>query len=480
VPLINSVEELLQREGVKYWAVPHELTGSLEQAAKSAGIPMSRVARAVVLNDDRGVVLAILPLTHLIDFGQLKQTLGRDLKPGSAKSANSSFYDREPRSVPPIAIGYNYEVIIEDSLRDFSTVYFEPGSHDILLRVHGDGFVQLQGSAARWMPFAQAQEQLVSEVSLDNTGEMVVPDGLDDVGTLAPLADVKDEVQQIYDLPVMPQMAQSLLKLQSNPDAEISELARVVELDPSLAAQVVRYARSPFFGFRGKIETIHDAITRVLGFDMVMHMALGIAAGQAFRNPPDGPLGLVQFWRHATYSAALSQALVPHIGADEPPKPGLAYLTGLLHNFGYLLLGHMFQPQFFVLNKLVESNPNIPVTTLEAQVLGASKLKERFDRGHADMGAWLMEAWSMPGEVVVAMREHHNPHYRDEHAVYANLTLATDHLLKRFHVGDADSSELPESIFQALQLDPTKAIQIAERVIDECQQLDAMARTLAA
>jgi HD-like signal output (HDOD) protein len=96
------------------------------------------------------------------------------------------------------------------------------------------------------------------------------------------------------------------------------------------------------------------------------------------------------------------------------------------------------------------------------------------------MGAWLMEAWSMPGEVVVAMREHHNPHYRDEHAVYANLTLATDHLLKRFHVGDADSSELPESIFQALQLDPTKAIQIAERVIDECQQLDAMARTLAA
>ena len=176
--------------------------------------------------------------------------------------------------------------------------------------------------------------------------------------------DIRRRIEQIYELPPMPAVARRVLQLRNNPGASVAELAAIVELDPSLAAQVVRYAVSPFYAYRGKIGSIHDAITRVLGFDMVMNMALGLATGKSFRNPCDGPLGLHAFWQHAVYSATLVQALAKRMLPNARPQPGMAYLAGLLHNFGFLLLGHLFLPEFKLLNKLVIAHPESPADVL--------------------------------------------------------------------------------------------------------------------
>ena len=230
--------------------------------------------------------------------------------------------------------------------------------------------------------------------------------------SVRPASDLRRRIEQIYQLPPMPEMAQRILALRNDPDASIADLAAIVEMDPSLAAQVVRHATSPFYGYRGKIRSIHDAITRVLGFDLVMNMALGLAMGRSFRNPKDGPLGLRAFWRHAVYSACLAQALAREVPEDRRPEPGLAYLAGLLHNFGFLLLGHLFPPEFKLLNRLVAANPDKPVSALEKCVLGMGQAQDVLDMGHAGIGAWLMQAWQMPEEIVVTLREHHDPEYR--------------------------------------------------------------------
>lgn len=291
--------------------------------------------------------------------------------------------------------------------------------------------------------------------------------------------EIRRRIEQVYELPPMPEMARRILQLRNNPDASVAELASIVELDPSLAAQVVRYAASPFYAYRGRISSIHDAITRVLGFDMVMNMALGLATGKSFHNPCDGPLGLGAFWKHAIYTATLVQALAKRMPPKARPQPGLAYLAGLLHNFGFLLLGHLFPPEFKLLNKLVAAHPESPVTTLEKCVLGMGQAQNFLEMGHAQIGTWLMQSWQMPEEIIVTLREHHNPEYAGDHALFPHLVMVADHVLKGRDIGDAPDDQLPPTSLDRLELSEDTVRETAEQLFLDCTALDMMAHQLA-
>lgn len=291
--------------------------------------------------------------------------------------------------------------------------------------------------------------------------------------------EIRRRIEQVYELPPMPEMARRVLQLRNNPDASIAELASIVELDPSLAAQVVRYAASPFYAYRGTINSIHDAITRVLGFDMVMNMALGLATGKSFQNPCDGPLGLHAFWRHAVYTATLVQALAKRMPPSSRPQPGMVYLAGLLHNFGFLLLGHLFPPEFKLLNKLVAAHPESPVTALEKCVLGMGQAQNLLEMGHAQIGSWLMQSWQMPDEIVITLREHHNPAYQGDHAVFPHLIMIADHILKGREIGDAPDACLPPLSLETIGLTEAFVTEVADQLFEDCTSLDQMARQLA-
>lgn len=110
-----------------------------------------------------------------------------------------------------------------------------------------------------------------------------------------PLLDIKSRIEALEQLPAMPGVARQIIQLRATPNAGVDALSKIVENDPSLAAQVLRYARSPLYAYRGKIDSVHTAIARVLGYDMVLNLALGIATAKPFKVPRKGPLGLDAF-----------------------------------------------------------------------------------------------------------------------------------------------------------------------------------------
>ena len=285
-----------------------------------------------------------------------------------------------------------------------------------------------------------------------------------------PLLDIKPRIEKIDKLPPMPEMTQKIIRLSSDPNASVAALVKVVELDPSLAVQIMRYASSPFFGYQGKIDSVNTAIARVLGFSMVVNLALGMTAAKPFKIPRNVPLGLENFWRHAVFSAALVQAISSALNEELRPPAGLAYLSGLLHNFGHLLLGHLFKKEFLILNKFVASEPETPVVEIEKKILGTD---------HGQIGAWLMQAWKLPEEVVIATREHHNEDYNGPHAVYPQLVMLADHLLKGQGIGDAPDSNIPAAILDALELGEYQVTMLTNRVLEDCDALDRMAQQLA-
>ncbi len=285
-----------------------------------------------------------------------------------------------------------------------------------------------------------------------------------------PLLNIRARIEHLDRLPPMPEMTQKIIQLSADPDASVKDLVKIVQLDPSLAAQIMRYASSPFFSYRGKVDSLDTAITRVLGFNTVLNLALGATAAKPFRIPRNVPLGLDAFWQHAVFSAALVQALSSIVPREIRPPAGLAYLAGMLHNFGHLLLGHLFKKEFLILNKFIANEPDKPIETLELEVLGTD---------HGSVGAWLLEAWRLPEEIVVAAREHHNEGYEGPHAIYAQLVLIADRLLKSHGIGDAPTTMLPPQVLESLEIGEYQAVTVTERILEGCEGLEAMARQFA-
>ena len=80
----------------------------------------------------------------------------------------------------------------------------------------------------------------------------------------------------------------------------------------------------------------------------------------------------------------------------------------------------------------------------------------------------------------MVLREHHNSDYDGLHAVYANLVLLGDRLLKRYDIGDASSSELPQDILLKLGLKENILESTLEKFLQAQEDLEFMAKTLAA
>jgi HD-like signal output (HDOD) protein/prolyl-tRNA editing enzyme YbaK/EbsC (Cys-tRNA(Pro) deacylase) len=466
-----TARRYLDKQDIPYSVVPCPIDSRGKSQNKSSGIPAAAVARAIMLKDASGLVMAVIPVTHRLNLDALNRLLHRRLRPAEKLDYQSVFADCTPGVLPALGEAYGFETIIDDSLLDQDFVFVASGNSGELLRMTGEDFQNLHSNAWYGNVFSHIADRTELRGSENNDNAPADNHATQGQTGMSSVANMRQRIEQITNLPPMPSLAQRIIQLNANPYAHANDLAKLVEKDPSLAAQIIRYAQSPLYGYQGKIASIRQAISRVLGYDMVMNIALGVAAARPFKIQHDGPLGLMAFWRHATYSATLCQSLCDLIPRQDRPRPGTAYLAGLLHNFGFLLLGHSFPKEFTLLHDAVMREPNTPVVELEQRLLGVT---------HCEIGAWLMEAWNMPAEIITVQKEHHNIDYTGPFANYVHLVTLVDSLLKGHEMGDADSEALPASILSSLGLKEEDLYKALEHTIESHEELDSMARQLVA
>jgi len=450
------LRRFLEDKGVKYEFLKHPDSKTAFEAASDLDIEADRIARATLLRDRDGIVMVIYPVSRKLNLEELNNKLKRQYSILNAKGV-----------YVPLAAVYHVDAIVDETLLGLEPVYMVFDS-ETLCRVSGSDFQILQGTAVWYDSIFYPKNAATSNDSLIMKEVQPIVD-VDEVSSRR--QQIKEKLQNVAELPAMPKIAQEVLQLGGNPYANATDLSAIIEQDPSLSAQLLRYARSPFYGYRGEIESVSDAISRVLGFDMVMDMALGISMGKAFKNPTDGPLGLNAFWRHATYSAAFVQKLGNAVTNTHRPRPGMAYLSGLLHNMGILLLGHLFRKEYNLLTRTLKENPGAELIELEQQVLGVT---------HMELGVWLMESWNLPDELIIAVKEHHNTHYNDTHSVYPNLILISNRMLSAMEMGDEVSDALPAELLDELGLTSEQVIEIFETIVENKEGLDYMALQMAA
>lgn len=458
-----NIRDFLDRQQVAYETLPHRRTATLTQAADACDIPVSQLVRAVILVDAQGLLMAVLPADHVLDFEALCKLLHRDVELVPGNQLMAIFDNCEPRSYPPLAPLYDLDVIVDDAVNELEVITFEPGVHTALLQVSKANFHKLLGNTLSGH-FSRPAASLRADLSDMNSTLSHV------VGQFTP-ARVKRDIEEFHELPALPATAAQILRLASDRMANARQLADIIEQDPGLSAQVLRYANSSLYGYAGRINSLQTAIARVLGFEFVMNLALGLSIGKSLRVPQEGPFGLDAFWKHSVYAGRLVEQLAGMLPRQQRLPRGTAYLAGLLQNLGRLVLGHTFQPEFYILNRFGQANPEMSTRDLERHVLGVT---------HDQIGAWLMEAWGLPEELVIAVRHHHDEGYWDRHAAYSQLVLIANRALAEHGLGETDHTGIPTFSLEMLGLNAQQINDLTDNLFNSNEELEELARRLAA
>jgi HD-like signal output (HDOD) protein len=246
----------------------------------------------------------------------------------------------------------------------------------------------------------------------------------------------------------------------------------VVEQDPSLASQLIRYANSAFYGVRTEVMDLERAVIQVLGFDFVLDLAFGLAIGKSLKMEKKGPLGLQAYWRHALATASVVQGLINTMDYSARPSTSMGYLSSLLHNIGLLLLGHLFPEQHALLNQALEDNPECNLLELEKEMLGVT---------HIELGERLMQAWDMPADIFEVVAHHHDPEYRSDHGSrFANLTYIADQSLQQYYKNRDEALVISESIMAYADINDDDLQVILHDVMYDEDAIHEMARKMVA
>lgn len=145
--MAQRVRHFLENHDIDYDLIGHPPGRDSMHIAQASHIPGNQLAKSVVLGDELGYVVAVMPATHRLDLGWLHRCLNRNLGLVDAGDLTALFGDCEPGVVPPLGEAYGLDMLLDDSLAEQSDVYFESGDDCGLVHVSGEAFDELMGHA---------------------------------------------------------------------------------------------------------------------------------------------------------------------------------------------------------------------------------------------------------------------------------------------------------------------------------------------
>ncbi len=142
-----TLEQYLDTHNVPYEVITHERTPNSLQSAAAADVEADCLAKAVLLEDDRGYMMAVLPATRQLKLRKLRQDVGRDLKMADESEMAQVFKDCDVGAVPPMGTLYGVETVLDDSLDTHADLFLEAGDHEHLIHVKTRDFMALLPNA---------------------------------------------------------------------------------------------------------------------------------------------------------------------------------------------------------------------------------------------------------------------------------------------------------------------------------------------
>ncbi len=201
------------------------------------------------------------------------------------------------------------------------------------------------------------------------------------------------------DLPVPGKQVMQLIQYTLREDADMDTLSRLISVNPSLTAQLLRLVNSAFFGFRHRINTIPDAVV-VLGLNSLKNLVLCFAVKEALSKKGIPGFDIDSFWEDSIRRGVSARLLGNFV--NSPVEE--AFTAGVLQDIGLLVLFFM-EPEKADRWPLLRSHGPMERYKME---------EELFHATHDNVGALLAHQWNLPESYALAMGHHHRSFNRRE------------------------------------------------------------------
>ena len=210
---------------------------------------------------------------------------------------------------------------------------------------------------------------------------------------LASKEKLKEYLDQIKDLTIIPPVLIQVVSLPDDNEMSFKEMANMVQSDQILTSRLLKLANSPFYSRGNEITSLRDVIVR-LGFRIVRSMVFVAMSDSIFQQ------GNYRKFRDEVWFHSIATGV---FGTNECERvtglkePDVALVGGLLQDLGKIILNTIDRKKYIsVLNEYLEGKEDI--RTIELR---------HFEVDHAAMGIAAARMWKLPDTIVRVIADRH-------------------------------------------------------------------------
>ncbi len=206
---------------------------------------------------------------------------------------------------------------------------------------------------------------------------------------MSDIQDIQKLINDLREIPAMPNVVMQAINLVKNPNASIKDLANIICYDQSLSAKVLTLVNSAYYGFSQQITSINRALA-LIGMVKAKNLIITIAMRPMFTRQSDKEL-----WKHSIRVAVGCEYLAKHKNLLNPDE---AFVLGFMHDVGKMIF-NMKDPKFYeeVKDRIAAGEKAIDIES------------EKFGCNHTQVGIILAKRWQLPVIISNVMKYHHSP-----------------------------------------------------------------------
>lgn len=202
------------------------------------------------------------------------------------------------------------------------------------------------------------------------------------------------------DLPPLKPMVLRLWQLLNSQNARLQEIAEAMSAEPVLCARIMTISNSPLYRGVDEITSPQKALIR-LGLNEVKGIVYYLTLADSVRKnafPPS--FSVRRFWTHSLCTALMCKKVAqfyPHLFPMSQEEMEGAYLAGLLHDIGYVVMATLMPKEFTTMTQLWETGEKFPLD-IEDDLFGVN---------HTILSAKALKLWKFPKDIQLSTYAHH-------------------------------------------------------------------------
>ena len=194
------------------------------------------------------------------------------------------------------------------------------------------------------------------------------------------------------EIPPLPAAVTLLIAEVNQPEPNIDKLAKLISSTAGLATKVIKTVNSALYALRTPVTSVKHAVT-LLGLRHIRSMALAYGTMDALPKPKGDLFDHEAFWTDSLLRAIMSRSFSKRMFGGQLEE---AFTASLLADVALPVLLSIWREYY---EPVIEEWKQSPRRLSEIE-------REHFGWDHAQAGAWILQSWEFPEEMVCYVGAH--------------------------------------------------------------------------